>query len=173
MARQGAVSSDLIIEPLNSAHDREAFSCGVIALDRYFREQASQDVKRRIGNCFVAVDRNDGVVAGYYTLAASSIPLDALPEDSARRLPRYSVLPATLVGRLAVDSRYQGRQIGSVLLIDALHRSLQAAPASFTLLVDAKDEKAATFYRKYGFTPLAGRRLSLFLPMGTALKLFG
>lgn len=167
------MSLDLVIEPLDPAHDRQAFSCGVAALDRYFREQASQDVKRRIGNCFVAVERNDGLVVGYYTLAASSIPLDALPQDDARRLPRYRVLPATLIGRLAVDRRYQGRQVGAALLVDALHRSLQAAPASFTLLVDAKDERAAAFYRRYGFIPLASRPLSLFLPMGTALKLFG
>jgi ribosomal protein S18 acetylase RimI-like enzyme len=167
------VISDLLIEPLNPSHDRQAFSCGVTALDRYFREQASQDVKRRIGNCFVALDRNTDDVAGYYTLAASSIPLDALPETDTRRLPRYGVLPATLIGRLAVDSRHQGRQIGSALIVDALQRSLQAAPASFTLLVDAKDEHAAAFYRRYGFIPLASRPLSLFLPMGTALKLFG
>jgi ribosomal protein S18 acetylase RimI-like enzyme len=167
------VNPDLVIEPLGPNHDRQAFSCGVAALDRYFREQASQDVKRRLGNCFVAVHRADRAVAGYYTLAASSIPLDALPESETRRVPRYPVLPATLIGRLAVGSRYQGRQIGAALVVDALHRSLQAAPASFTLLVDAKDEQAAAFYRRHGFVALASRPLSLFLPMGTALKLFG
>lgn len=167
------MSLDLLIEPLKPAHDRQAFSCGMAVLDRYFREQASQDVKRRIGNCFVAVDRNDDAVAGYYTLSASSIPIEALPDEDTRRLPRYQVLPATLLGRLAVDSRYQGRRIGSALLVDALRRSLQAAPASFTMLVDAKDEQTVGFYRRHGFTSLVSRPLSLFLPMGTALKLFG
>ena len=167
------MSLAVVIEPLNGSHDRRGFDCGVTALDRYVREQASQDVKRRLGNCFVATDRDAGTIAAYYTLAASSVPIADLPEADTRRLPRYPVLPATLIGRLAVDSRYQRRQIGSALIVDALHRSAQAAPASFTLLVDAKDDSAAAFYRKHGFIPLASRPLSLFLPIATALKLFG
>lgn len=167
------MSLALAIEPLNPTHDRRAFNCGVVALDRYFREQASQDVKRRLCNCFVATDRDTGVIAAYYTLAASSVPIAALPEADTKRLPRYPLLPATLIGRLAVDNAYQGRQIGSALIVDALRRSAQAAPASFTLLVDAKDDRAVAFYRKHGFIPLASRPISLFLPIATALKLFG
>jgi ribosomal protein S18 acetylase RimI-like enzyme len=163
------VSVDVAIELLAS-HDRRDFSCGIPALDRYFREQVSQDVRRRLSNCFVAVDRMTGMVAGYYTLAASSIPLTAMPEAETRRSPRYTVLPATLIGRLAVDSRYQGRQLGSALILDAVNRSAVAAPASFALLVDAKDDRAAEFYRRHGFVPLASRPLSLFLPVATALK---
>lgn len=167
------MSFGIKIEPLGATHDRRGFDCGVPALDRYVREQASQDVKRRLGNCFVAADRETGAVAAFYTLAASSIPLDALPEDQTRRLPRYPLLPATLIGRLAVDRRYQGRQIGAALLFDAAQRSARADPASFTLLVDAKDEKAAAFYQRHGFVPLASRHLSLFLPIATAMKLLG
>lgn len=162
----------LIIEPLDGSHDRKAFNCSVPALDRYIREQASQDVKRRVGNCFVAVDRDVGAIAGYYTLAAASVPVASLPEDQTKRLPHYPILPATLIGRLAVDSRYQGRRIGSALIVDALWRSVQAAPASFALIVDAKDDDAAAFYSKHGFLPLQSRPLSLFLPIATALKLF-
>jgi ribosomal protein S18 acetylase RimI-like enzyme len=163
----------LAIETLNAAHDRQAFSCGVPALDRYIREQARQDVKRRLSNCFVALDQKSGAIVAYYTISASSIPMASLPEAETRRLPHYPILPATLIGRLAVVSGYQGRQIGSALIIDALHRSAQAAPASFALLVDAKDNNAAAFYAKHGFIPLASRPLSLFLPTATALKLFG
>ncbi|CCV03612.1 GCN5-related N-acetyltransferase [Mesorhizobium metallidurans STM 2683] len=163
----------LIIESLGGSHARKAFSCGVLALDRYIREQASQDVKRRVGNCFVAVDRDAGALAGYYTLAASSIPIASLPEDQAKRLPHYPILPAILIGRLAVDARYQGRQVGSALIVDALRRSVGAAPAAFALIVDAKDDQAAAFYRRHGFTPFLSRPLSLFLPIATALKLFG
>lgn len=166
------MSLAVVIEPLNASHDRRAFSCGVAALDRYVREQVSQDIKRRLGNCFVATDRNTGAIAAYYTLAASSIPIAALPEAETRRLPRYPLLPATLIGRLAVDTRYQGHRIGSALIIDAIHRSAQAAPASFTLLVDAKDDSASVFYRKHGFIPLVSRSLTLFLPIATGLKLF-
>ncbi|NUS20756.1 MAG: GNAT family N-acetyltransferase [Mesorhizobium sp.] len=163
---------DLGIEPLSRSHDRTAFNCGVPALDRYFREQASQDIKRRVGNCFVAVDSNIGAIAGYYTLAASSVPVASLPEDQTNRLPRYPLLPAILIGRLAVDIHYQGQRVGSVLLANALRRSAEAAPASFALIVDAKDDGAAAFYRKHGFTPFRSRPLSLFLPIATALKLF-
>lgn len=136
-------------------------------------EQAGQDVKRRISNCFVAVDRDAGPIAGYYTLSAASLPFSSLPEVETKRLPHYPVLPATLIGRLAVDLRYQGFGLGSALLVDALHRSIAAAPASFSLLVDAKDGNAAAFYRRHGFMPLDSRPQSLFLPMATALKLFG
>lgn len=166
------MSLALVIEPLSASHDRQVFSCGVPALDRYLREQAGQDIKRRIGNCFVAVDRDTGTVAAYYTLSASSIPLDALPPAETKKLPRYPVLPATLIARLAVDAAYQARRVGSALLIDAIRRSADAAPAAFTLLVDAKDEQAAAFYRRHGFIPLESRRMSLFLPIATGLKLF-
>lgn len=167
------MSLSVVIEALNASHDRRVFDCGVPALDRYLREQASQDVKRRLSNCFVALDQADGSLAAFYTLAASSIPIAALPEEDTRRLPHYPLLPAVLIGRLAVDLRYRGRQLGAALLADAIRRSAQAAPASFTLLVDAKDESAAAFYRKHGFIPLASRSLSLFLPIATALKLMG
>lgn len=167
------MSLKLIIEPLSGSHDRTTFSCGVLALDRYLSEQANQDIKRRVSNCFVAVDGNGGAVAGYYTLAASSVPIASLPEDLTKRLPRYPVLPAILIGRLAVDTRYQGRQVGTALIVDAFRRSVQAAPASFALIVDAKDDQAAAFYRKHGFMPFESRPLSLFLPIATALKLFG
>jgi predicted GNAT family N-acyltransferase len=167
------VSLSVAIEALNPSHDRKAFSCGVPVLDRYLSEQASQDVKRRIGNCFVAVDRDAGAIAAYYTLSAASLPFTSLPQAETKRLPHYSVLPATLIGRLAVDLRYQGHRMGSALIADALHRSIRAEPASFSLLVDAKDGKAAAFYRKHGFIPLNSRPQSLFLPIATALKLFG
>lgn len=162
----------VVIEPLAPAHDRQAFGCSVPALDRYIREQAGQDVRRRISNCFVAVEQDTGALAAYYTLAAASIPVTSLPEKETKRLPRYPVLPATLIGRLAVDSHYQGRKLGAALIIDAVRRSARADPAAFTMLVDAKDEAAAAFYRRHGFIPLTSRPGTLFLPVATALKLF-
>ena len=162
----------IVIEPLAATHDRAAFGCGVPALDRYIREQASQDVRRRVGNCFIAVDTAAQTLAGYYTLAASSIPVIDLPAAETKRLPRYPVLPATLVGRLAIDTRYRGRHLGAALVADAIRRTAHADAAVFTLLVDAKDDTAAAFYRHLGFTALASRPMTLFLPIATALKLF-
>lgn len=162
----------VIIEPLSSAHDRKLFSCGIAPLDRYIREQASQDIRRRVSNCFVAIEQETPTIAGYYTLAASSVRISDLPAVEARRLPRYPVAPATLIGRLAVHSRFQGRQLGMTLVADAARRAARSEPAAFTLLVDAKDETAASFYRKLGFVSLASNPQALFLPIATALKLF-
>jgi ribosomal protein S18 acetylase RimI-like enzyme len=167
------VTASLVIQPLNSGHDRQAFECGVPPLDRYLRELATQDIKRRLGNCFVATEGDSPAVVAYYTLAASSVPLSALPESATKRLPHYPLLPATLIGRLAVARPSHGKGIASLLVIDALHRSARSEPMSFTLLVDAKDDGSVAFYRKLGFIALASRPRTLFLPIATALKLFG
>jgi ribosomal protein S18 acetylase RimI-like enzyme len=167
------VTLQVAIEPLATSHDRVQFNSGVEALDRYLREQASQDVKRRVSNCFVAIDKSSGRIAGFYTLAATSIPVIDLPASETKRLPRYPVLPATLVGRLAVDKHYRGQHLGSALVANAVRRTAHADAASFTLLVDAKDEGAANFYRHLGFAALASRPNALFLPIATALKALG
>jgi hypothetical protein len=96
------------IEPLGEMHDRAAFQCGEEALDRYFQTQATQDIRRRVANCFVAVEIVTGQIAAFYTLSAASIPLVDLPPEEARRLPRYPTLPAVRIGRLAVDKRFHG-----------------------------------------------------------------
>jgi GNAT superfamily N-acetyltransferase len=167
------VSARYSIEPLASGHDRRNFSCGIEALDRYLQTQAGQDVRRRVANCFVAVsDQGDGV-GGYYTLAASSIPMDDLPTDIAKRLPRYPLLPAVLVGRLAVDRRHAGRGLGSALLFDAASRAARADPAVFALVVDAKNKAAEAFYLRFGFQPFSSRPRSFFLPIATAANLLG
>jgi ribosomal protein S18 acetylase RimI-like enzyme len=166
------VTLAVVIEPLSSVHDRSSFTCGVPALDRYIREQAGQDVRRRVSNCFVAVEQELHALVGYYTLAATSVPVAELPPTETRRLPRYPVLPATLIGRLAVHGDYRGRQLGMALVADAVRRSARSEPAVFTLLVDAMDDSAAAFYSKLGFMVLPSRPLTLFLPIATALQLF-
>ena len=159
------------VEPLKD-HDRTGFSCGVSALDRYLREQATQDMRRRVSNCFVAVDPA-GRIEGYYTFAATGLLLTDLPEAFARRLPRYPLVPAGLIGRLAVDDAQRGRGLGGAMVIDAARRAARADPAVFALIVDAKDEAAADFYLHLGFARLVSRPLSLFLAVATALKASG
>jgi ribosomal protein S18 acetylase RimI-like enzyme len=156
-------------EALAAHHDRRAFSCGVPELDRYFHQQVTQDIRRRVTSCFVAITPDD-VIAGYYTLASGSIPISELPTELARRLPRYPTLPAVRIGRLAVDLRFRGQGFGRLLLWDAATRALQAEQANFTLLVDAKDDRAVEFYRHYGFIPFATAPRVLFLPLATAAK---
>jgi GNAT superfamily N-acetyltransferase len=161
------VTDGVVIAPLG-AHDRSSFDCGTEALNRYLREQASQDVKRLMANCFVAVDTATQVIAGYYTLAASSVLATALPPEILKRLPRYPLLPAALIGRLAVDHRFHGKGLGSALLADAALRVLKGDAKAFALIVDAKDDNAVAFYEHLGFQRFAGRPRSLFLPLATA-----
>jgi GNAT superfamily N-acetyltransferase len=163
------VKGGFIIEPLG-AHDRSDFSCGAASLDRYLREQASQDMKRLMASCFVAVEATTTTIAGYYTLAATSVPATDLPADVVKRLPRYPLLPAALIGRLAVDQRFHRKGLGGALLADAALRVLKGDTKAFALIVEAKDENALTFYRLQGFHPFASRPLSLFLPIATALQ---
>jgi ribosomal protein S18 acetylase RimI-like enzyme len=157
-------------ETLGEGHDRARFRCGDDALDGYFRNRATQDIRRRVANCFVVVETASGHVAAYYTLSAASIPLVDLPPNEAKRLPRYPTLPAVRIGRLAVDRRYQRRGLGEVMLIDAIHRTMQDAAAAFALLVDAKDDRAAAYYHRYGFRAIAGKPLMVFLPLATARR---
>jgi ribosomal protein S18 acetylase RimI-like enzyme len=157
-------------EVLGENHNRNDFACGDDALDRYFQTQVTQDVRRRITNCFVVVEVATGQVAAYYTLSAASIPLTELPPDEAKRLPRYPTVPSVRIGRLAVDRRFQRRGLAELILMDAVHRTMQDAAAAFTLIVDAKNDSVVSFYERYGFRPVAGKPRTLFLPLSTAQK---
>ena len=169
------MSSPFRLEPLGDVHHRAAFSCGAsdgnAALDRYLKTQATQDIRRRVASCFVAIETATGQVAAYYTLASAGIPITELPPEIIKKLPRYPSIPAVRIGRLAVDVRFQGKGLGGAMLADALERVLSSAPATYALLVDAKDEKAVAFYRHHGFISLASQPRTLFLPVATAAKL--
>jgi predicted N-acetyltransferase YhbS len=151
------------ITPL-ADHDRTLFACGNASLDSYFRTQVTQDVRRRIAACFVAC-AEDGAVAGFYTLAATSVALDRLAPERARKLPRYPVVPAILLGRLAVATAHQGRRLGGVLLADAMIRSRHADIAGHMMVVDAIDDAAVRFYAHLGFEALADEPHRLVRPL--------
>lgn len=158
------------ITPLDPAHDRTAFSCGFEALDRYLVEQVTQDIRRRVAACFVALA--DGQrIAGYYTLASASLLLADLPVSIGKKLPRYPTVPAVRMGRLAVDKTFQGQGLGGALLADALDRAIRSEIAASALMVDAKNEAAAAFYRHHGFIALPDTPLTLFLPLATVRHL--
>lgn len=156
------------IEPLGAGLGRKEFSSGVAPLDRYLHEFASQDIRRRISNCFVARD-GEGKIAAYYTFAAGSVPLLDIVEEERKKLPRYGVLPAGLIGRLAVDQNFRGRGLGGALIIDAARKSSISDQAVFALIVDAKDDQAAAFYKHLGFQPFISRPMSLYVPVATLL----
>ncbi|OGT80864.1 MAG: GNAT family N-acetyltransferase [Gammaproteobacteria bacterium RIFCSPLOWO2_02_FULL_61_13] len=155
-----------LVEALATNHRREGFSCGVDALDRYFREQVTQDLRRRFASCFVAVERDSRRIAGYYTLSATGISLDSLPEAIRKKLPRYPSVPAVRMGRLAVATDFSKRGLGAALLADALARTMNSEIAAYALIVDAKDQTAANFYRHHQFSPLGQNPLMLYLPLG-------
>ena len=157
------------VEPLDS-QDRMDFACGVSALDEYFRTRVTQDVKRRVANCFVVVEAASGKVAGFYTLSSASVPLNDLPEATVKKLPRYPSVPAVRIGRLAIDTSFQGRGLGAAMLADAATKAMNDSAAAFALLVDAKDENGAKFYEHEGFVRLCGAPWTLFLPLETARR---
>ncbi|MDP3020628.1 MAG: GNAT family N-acetyltransferase [Methylococcaceae bacterium] len=120
-------------------------------MDNYFHKQVSQDIRRRVAACYVTVDIETNRIAGFYTLSAGSVPLVDMPEQLAKRLPRYQAVPVARLGRLAVHTDYRQQRLGGALLWDSMMRSVRSELAVFALIVDAKDEQAISFYRHYGF----------------------
>ena len=161
-------------EPLGEEHDRAAFSCGIEPLDKYFRGHSiRQDMSRRLAAAFVMT--SDGkTVAGFYTLSSFSITSAELPEKLAKRLPSRLPVPATLLGRMGIHVDWQGKGLGSDLLMDALYRALRASAtvASYAVVVDAK-EGARDFYLKHEFIPFPASADRLFLPIKTIQLMFG
>ena len=144
-------------------------------LDRYLKEQAGQDLRRNCAAPFVLVsDLSGTLIGGYYTLSSYGIDVGELPIAVSKKLQRYPLIPATLLGRLAVDGRFQGQGMGEFLLMDALHRALlqSAQIAAAAIVVDAIDEGAVSFYRHFGFVTFPAIHDRLFLPMKAVGDLF-
>jgi GNAT superfamily N-acetyltransferase len=167
-----AAAPALRIEPLSERHERESFASGVAPLDRYLRQQAAQDTRRRVASCFVLITESDRVPIGYFTLAATGITLAELPEPLAKRLPRFPRVPAILMGRLAIDARHQRQGHGEFMLLDALSRALRNEIASYAFVVDANDDNAVRFYQCFGFRSLTAGTRRLFMPMTEIARLF-
>ena len=157
----------LTIELLDKKkHNRSAFISGNDSLDNYIRKQASQELKKKVSTVFVLIDSPNIDIIAYYTLSSYTVDVSNLNEDFAKTVPRYPLLPATLLGRLAVSQRHQGKGIGELVLIDALKRVLDATSqvASIAVVVEAIDENAVRFYQKYGFEQFKQYPTKLYLP---------
>jgi predicted GNAT family N-acyltransferase len=162
------------IDPLGD-HDRGAFSCGNASLDHYIREQASQDIKRSLASVFVVAARDARrTILAYYTLSSRELKLDQLPPEMAKKAGKYGYVGVTLLGRMAVAETCKGIGLGAFTLMNALDKSLAASKnvASWAVFVEAIDDAAASFYRKYGFIELPEDEHKLFLPMRTIAKSF-
>lgn len=152
----------MIIERLSPHHDRRDFDCGVEELNSYLQRYSGQHERRGIGRTYVAIKSDERRVLGYYTISSSAVAFDVVPEN----LPRHPV-PVALVGRLAVDKIARSQRLGETLLIHALRSAQRAAEivGIYAVVVDALDEPAKRFYRKYGFNELTDDHLHLYLPM--------
>lgn len=164
-----------MVELLNKNHNRTDFDCGKELLNNYLKNQAGQDIKRKLSACFVLLESKTNNIQGYYTLASNSIPLNSFPENLQKKFPKsYTSIPTTLLGRLAVDIKYQGKGVGKILLIDALKRSYDISEeiGSFAVVVDPLDDEAEKFYEKYDFIKLPDSK-KMFVAIKTLHHLFG
>lgn len=176
MTGESGSSTAFITTPLESHHDRAAFSCGETSLDNYLRDRAVPDAKGLSTITFVALETADQrTIQGYYSLSSMSIEFDAVPIEVAKtlRISRHRTMSATLIGRLAVATGYRGYRLGEALLFDALKRAYLAAQqvGSALIIVHALDERAEQFYKRYGFIPFTDISRGLFIPSATVGKL--
>jgi GNAT superfamily N-acetyltransferase len=167
-------SPQWLISPLDTTHDRAPFDCGKPSLNNYLKTLASQHQKRGIGRTFV-LTRPPGPpaparVLAFYTLASSSVAFEHMPEGE--KLPRYPI-PLIRLAQLAVDHSMHRQRLGELLLLDALARAhrISKQAAVFAVEVDALDDSAIAFYKKYSFMPLKDNPLHLYLPMKAIAKL--
>jgi predicted GNAT family N-acyltransferase len=158
----------MIIERLSPHHDRRDFDCGVDELNSFLQRYSGQHERKGIGRTYVATESGEKRNLGYYTISSSAVAFDAVPENLARH-----PVPVALVGRLAVDKIARSQRLGEMLLMHALRSAQRAAEivGIYAVVVDALDESAKRFYRKYGFNELTGDHLHLYLPMKTIKRL--
>jgi len=163
----------LIVGSLDKAvHDRTAFDCGEPALNDFLRARAARHQAQRVSRTFVLTDETESKrILGYYTLSNCQIAREELSEEETRALPRHPV-PAVMLARLAVDQAQQGKRYGQWLLMDAIKRCALVGQQSgvYALLVDAKNEDARRFYKRFGFCAIVGHPMTLYLPLEVGLK---
>lgn len=162
----------LLFGLLSSDMDKSGFTCGVPALDTCLQKLASQDMKRGFATAIVArAETAPNKIIAYYTLSAASVFLNTVPEEMARKMPRYPNIPVVRLGRLAVASGMQGQHVGSLMVLDALRRSCANELAWALFLVDAKNERVAAFYKKFLFQRFADNEAHLWIHRKQAEKL--
>lgn len=155
-------------------HDRNRFHSDVDDLDDYLRHRANQELKSSTAVPYVLADSDEpDRIRGYYTLSSTSANLGELPEETARKLPRYRRVPAILIGRLAVDQRDRGQGVGALLLADAVRRAYATSSAigAALVVVEALDEDAVAFYQHHGFRMLPDNSGQLFITMREASRI--
>lgn len=155
-------------------HHVDEFSCGEESLDRWLRAYAGQSHRRDAARTFVTTDQ-EGCVAGYYTLVAAQVEHEQATADVRRGLSKHFPIPVALIARLAVASQYQGVGLGRSLLLDAFQRVLRASDelAIRAVTVDALNDRATAFYRKFGFEPSHLAPETLMVPLQVIRAIIG
>ncbi|NER21705.1 MAG: GNAT family N-acetyltransferase [Symploca sp. SIO1C2] len=150
-------------------HDRKSFDCGLPELNTYLQKVANQEQQRDLSRTYVLADNS--LIIGYYTLSAHAVSKENLPERS--KLGAYNAIPFLLLGRLAVDLRYQGKGYGDALIFHAFHTTVDAAEkvGILGMVVDAVNERAVKFYEGFGLIRLQATPYRLVLPMKTIRSL--
>lgn len=154
------------IQLLDKNHIRKNFTCEEESLNHYIRKQVSQDIRKRLATCFVAIDKDQNVI-GYYTLSSESLGRELIPGKYMKQVPEKYNAPVILLGRLARDISTKGTGLGEFLLLDALFRSYNLSVKSIgamAVVAEPINEKAVAFYTKYGFEQLPDSE-KMFLPM--------
>ncbi len=159
--------------PTETLESRATFDCGQPDLNKYLAQTASQHEKRNVTRTFCGIQ--DGVIVGYFSLTNAVVDVSAITPETIKRyrLPTHA-LPVVRLGRLAIDTRFQRKGLGKLLLIEALRKVLAVAESSgcVGLIVDAKDSEAANFYAAFGFQPAPENTLLLFMPLPEIQELF-
>jgi predicted GNAT family N-acyltransferase len=153
---------------LDKTHNRKAFECEEQQLTDYIKKQVSQDIKKRLAVCFVAIDSDNNVI-GYYTLSSESLGREQIPDKYLKKVPQNYNAPVILLGRLARNITAKGTGLGEHLLLDALFRAFTLSEESIgamAVIVDPMNQFAIKFYKKYGFEQLPDSE-KMFLPMST------
>lgn len=172
IVRQSVIAvneSTVRIDPITRGHEREQFQCGNLFLNTYLHRYARQNSEKGLAKAYVMTLMDDRKVIGYYTLSASHVLFEHAPPDLVRSLPRYPV-PTARIGELAIDTDHQGKGLGAILLLDALHRVCATAESIgiLAIVVDAIDASAARFYRHFGFEDFAPGARQLYLTVKDA-----
>lgn len=162
--------SNFEFHTLDKSFDRAPFDCGSPELNDFLKAKARQNQTANFNRTFVAIQSGDKAkrVLGFYSLSMGEVDLSSLPEEKQKKLPKHPV-PVARMGRLAVDNSIKGQGLGKLLLVDAMKRVQSASTdvGVYALLVDAKDDPAKAFYKKYGFIELTDEPMTLFLPLAS------
>lgn len=153
------------IVPLTGSHDRQSFDCGRHELNDWLRQVARQHQEKGLSRTFAAtIESVPDSICGYYALTLTELDNSNLPEAWRKKMPRR--IPGVKLGRLAVDAKFQGKGLGDLLLVDALTRAqrIYKEAGGIGLFVDAIDERAASYYRRFGFESVPDNPLLLFFP---------